>query len=100
MKNISINELENIKEKLEGLEEDEALFIDEDGVTKYAIMRVAKYDEIESMNNLTKSISPASIKIIDANDNHELTYDEYMMIREQIIKAFDNNFKPKPEKLN
>jgi len=99
MKNISINELENIKESLENLEEDEALFIDDNGVTKYAIMKVSKYDEIEAMNDLTKSISPTNIKIIGGN-NHELTYDEYMMIREQIIKAFDNNFKPKPEKLN
>jgi len=100
MKNISINEIENLKETLENLEDDEALFVDDNGITKYAIMKVSKYDEIEAINDLSKSVSPANVKIIGGDSTHELTYDEYMMIREQIIKAFDNNFKPKPEKLN
>lgn len=97
--NIDIKELENIKEKLEGLDEDDALFVDENGSTKYVILPINKFDNLEEIFKEDQgSIMPA-IKIING-DGFELSYDEYETVKKQLNEIFEKTFKPKPEKLN
>ena len=98
---IDIKKLENIKTELDSLDKEDVLFINENGSAKYAILPIETYDafadEVEEENN-APFFNP-SIKILTPG-RAELSYDEYEMIKKQILDAFDKTFKPKPEKLN
>ena len=97
--NIDIKELESIKDKLEGLSEDEVLFVDENGSTKYVILPINQFDSLEeTFKEEQGSLTPA-IKIING-DGFELSYDEYETVKKQLNEIFEKTFKPKPEKLN
>ena len=98
--NIDINTLKNIKDELDSLKEDDVLYIDENGVTKYAIMPVEKYDEAEDLFALMDDMKKTTpqVKIIGADE--ELSYEEYERIKAAIIEAVEKTFKPKAEKLN
>ena len=97
--NVDIKELENIRKQLESLDEEDVLFIDEEGNTRYVIMPVTQYDLIEEMLNQSQNLSMPRVKIINGNEL-ELTYDEYEAVKKQINDIIEKNFKPKPEKLN
>ena len=98
MNSVDIKELENIKDKLESLEEDDILFVDDDGETRYVLMPVEHYDYIEEVVSQTQNMMPR-IKIINSED-FELTYDEYEAVKKQLNDMIEKTFKPKPEKLN
>ena len=97
--NVDIKELENIRKQLESLDEEDVLFIDEEGNTRYVIMPVTQYDLIEEMLNQSQNLSMPRVKIINGNEL-EHTYDEYEAVKKQINDIIEKNFKPKPEKLN
>lgn len=100
MQKIDIKEIENIKEKLDDLDIDEVLYVDEDGASRFVIMPIDLFDSyLESNEGLDKLTYEPHIKILGA-DNVELSYEEYELIKKQINDAFDKTFKPKREKLN
>ena len=100
MQKIDIKEIENIKEKLNELDTDEVIYVDEDGASRFVIMPVALFDSyLEENEGLDKLVYEPHIKILGA-DNIELSYEEYELIKKQINDAFDKTFKPKREKLN
>lgn len=99
--NIDINRLENIKQDLAELKDRDVLYIDENGITKYAIMPIDAYDkadEILSLYEESKNMN-ANVKVIGA-DNEDITYEEYERIKALIMEAVEKTFKPKAEKLN
>lgn len=98
--NIDINKLSEIKADLDEMNENDALFIDEDGKTKYAIMPIERFDKAEElldMFNDTDKFKP-QIKVIGTNE--DITYEEYEKIKASINEVIDKTFKPKAEKLN
>lgn len=99
MGNIELKKLENIKDELNSLGEDDVLFVDDESETRYVIMPVSFYDKIEDIANMLENGFGAQVSTIGP-ENVELTYEEYENIKTQIIEAFDKSFKPKPGKMN
>ena len=99
MNSIDIRELENIRKQLESLEEDDVLFVDEDGQTRFVLMPVAQYDFIDEMFRQSQNLSMPRVRIINGNEL-ELSYDEYEAVKKQLNDIIEKTFKPKPEKLN
>ncbi len=99
--NIDINKIQNIKSELDELKENDVLYIDENGCTKYAIIPVEFYDKLEELNQISEEFSDnmPKVKILGA-DQEELTYEEYERVRNLILEAVDKAFKPSAEKLN
>lgn len=102
--NIDIKKIENIKQDLDELKENQALFIDENGQTKYAIVPVQTYDDYEealSVMNELKELNENStqVKIVGV-DSQEVTYEEYERIKTTVMEAIEKTFKPKAEKMN
>ena len=54
--NIDLNRIENIKEELESLNEGDVLYVNEDKQTKYVIMPIEMYEEVEDMLMIMKSL--------------------------------------------
>lgn len=104
MQKIDIKQLKEIKEELDQLEEDDAIFVDENNDTKYVILPVGLYDMLESYRSLLEGdkipTNGSDVKIISANTPSELSYDEYETIKKQLMEVFDKTFRPKPDKLN
>lgn len=102
MTNIDLKELENIKENLECLDDNDFAYIDEDGKAKYVIMPVELFDKYEDYRTLIDgglNHSGPQIRVLgDKIDG--LTFEEYETIKRQILEIFEKSFKPKAEKLN
>ncbi|MBR0462645.1 MAG: hypothetical protein IJJ00_08035 [Erysipelotrichaceae bacterium] len=99
MSSIDIRELENIRKQLDSLEEDDVLFIDEDGETRFVVMPAAQYDFIDEMLKQSQNLSMPRVRVINGNEL-ELSYDEYEAVKKQLNDIIEKTFKPKPEKLN
>lgn len=99
--NIDIKRISEIKDELDSLSEDDVLFIDEDGTTKYAITPVEFYDKAEDVLSTIEAMDAMTpkVKIIGAGDG-EMTYEEYERVKRLINDAVEKAFKPKAEKLN
>ena len=97
--NIDIEKVEEIRNELESLEEDEVMFIEEDHIAKYAVMPISFYDAIEDIIAMMNGTSESSVRIAIPQD-FDLSYDEYERIKQQIMDAVEKTFMPKPEKLN
>ena len=97
--NLDIKELQNIKDKLDSLE-DNVLFVDENGISKYAIMPIEMYDEVEEFIDIINDKDNRPIVKVANPKDIQLTYEEYETIKKQIMDAIDMTFKPNPEKLN
>ena len=97
--NIDIKTIENVRKELETLKDDDVLYIDENGKSKYAILPIGHYDELESLSELLEDGNGTKVKIANFDDL-QLTYEEYENIRKQIMDAVDKTLKPNPEKLN
>lgn len=98
--NIDIERLKDIRDELAGLDKDEAIFIDENGYSKYVIITSETYDKVEDLLmaiNGTEIFKP-EIRVI-GNDS-ELTYEEYERIKAVIMEVVEKTLKPKAEKLN
>lgn len=96
--NVDINTLNNIKEQIESLYEDDALFIEKDGIAKYAIIPIETYDKVEDLLSVINGGSGAEVKVV--GENAELSYEEYERIKAMIMDAVEKTFKPKADKLN
>lgn len=98
--NIDIKSLENIKNDLSSLNENDALYIEENGIVKYAIMPIEKFDKAEDLLSLMEGIdgNAPKVKVIGANE--DISYEEYERIKALIMEAVEKTFKPKAEKLN
>ena len=98
MANIDISKLNEIRDDLDFLEEGEVLFVDENDQTKYVIMPVGIYDQLEELFMMMRE--PGTLPVIRFNEDIELSYDEYERIKDQIMEAVEKTLMPKPEKLN
>ena len=98
--NINIKEIEQIKDELHSMKENDVLFIDEDDETKYVIMPIEMYDSLEEARELLQGplMSPR-VDLVQPED-FELTYDEYERVKNQIMEIIEKTLMPKPEKLN
>lgn len=97
--NVDIKKLKNIKEELDNLSKDDVLFVEEKGISKYALLPIELYDEVEDIVKFSQEMNKPQVRIVNNNDI-DLSYEEYEQIKSQIMEAVDKTFKPKPEKLN
>lgn len=98
--NIDLNRIENIKEELESLNEGDVLYVNEDKQTKYVIIPIEMYEEVEDMLMImNQPLDNPQVKIVNSGD-FELSYDEYERIKNQIMEIVEKTLMPKPEKLN
>ncbi len=97
--NINIKEIEQIKDELHSMKENDVLFIDEEGKARYAILPIELYDSMEDLMMMLNSPDAMTVKIASSQDL-DLSYDEYERIKKQIMDAVEKTFMPKPEKLN
>ena len=83
---------------------DPAVFIDEDGQSKYAVMNLNYFEKLDSYRQLSEKNGPVfntQVKIFSGGSPMEdLSYDEYEKIRNQLLEIFDKSFRPKNDKLN
>jgi len=100
MKELYLSDFEDLKEELENDDVNESVtFLDDNGDVKYVMF---PYDLVERINSLVQEPSEnTDIKVLTPDgQTPELSYEEYEHIKSSILKAFDENFKPKPNKLN
>lgn len=98
--NIDIENISELKQRLHELEADDVLFIDEDGMTTFAVLPIDQYDEVEELLNMLSPNGYATQVKVAGADSIELTYDEYERIKNQIMETVEKTLCPKPEKLN
>ena len=99
--NIDIEKVKDIKNELMSLyDEEEVLFIEEDGEAKYAIMNIVDFKDLKEIMDLFDDKGPKRIVKFSGLEDIDVSYEDYEKIREQVLEAFDKTFKPKPEKLN
>lgn len=98
--NIDIKKLGDIKLELDELKENQALFIDEDGKTKYAIIPIDYYDKSEEVMTMMNQMDNIGSNVRIIGPDSELTYEEYERIKTGIMEAVEKTLKPKAEKLN
>lgn len=96
MATIDLERIKDIEEELENLEDTEVLFVQENGMEKYAIMNIHFYDMIEEVVSMLQT---PQINIAKPED-FELSYDEYERVKNQIMDIVEKTLMPKPEKLN
>ena len=96
MATIDLERIKDIEEELENLEETEVLFVEENGVEKYAIMNIHYYDMIEEVAAMLQA---PQVNIARPED-FELSYDEYERVKNPIMDIVEKTLMPKPEKLN
>ena len=91
---IDVKKIKGLDEGFDVLDsnEDDAVYITEDGNVKYVMLTSEEYD------SLVEKMPSASIRVL--NPMGDITYDEYEEIKRQVLEALDKTFKPKPEKLN
>ena len=97
--NIDIEKIKEVKEELDALNQNDVLYIEEDGKTKYAVLPIELFDQVEDVLMMMNTPFDTSVRIA-APDEIDLTYDEYERIKRQIMEAVEKTFMPKPEKLN
>jgi len=93
---IDLERIKGIEEELENLEDTEVLFVEENGMQKYAIMNIHFYDMIEEVVTMLQT---PQVNIAKPED-FELSYDEYERVKNQIMDIVEKTLMPKPEKLN
>ena len=98
--NVDIKKIKSIKKELESLEEDDVIFVEEDGVSKYVVMPIEDYEECEQIMNLFNDYSNKPLIKVAGPKDFDITYEQYEDIKKQIMDAVDQAFKPNPEKLN
>ncbi len=97
--NIDIERISQIEEELHSLGGNDILFIEENGEERYAVMPIELYEQLEDVLSMLSAPPKTSVRIAGP-DEIDLTYDEYEMIKKQIMDAVERTFMPKPEKLN
>lgn len=98
--NIDISKLETIKNELDSLQENDAIFVSENGIEKYAVMPVETYNKVCDLLDALDQTNPLNAKIDVIGDRQQLTYEEYERVKSLIMEAVEKAFKPKADKLN
>ena len=99
MANIDINKLSNIYDELEDLNGSDVLFVDEGSQSRYVIMPIELFDQLEELISMLKE--PETMPVVRfSGEDIDLSYDEYERIKNQIMEAVEKTLMPKPEKLN
>ena len=96
---IDIRELDNIRDDLDSLDQEEVIFVTEDGMTKYVIMPAVYFEAVEGVARMIEEAEKNPVRVLSGED-FEITYEEYEAVKEQIIEALEKTLLPKPEKLN
>ena len=96
--NINIDKLLNIKDELDELNDNQALFIEEDDKVKYAIVPIETYDKLEELLAFDDLGNNPNIKVI--GPDVELSYEEYERVKDGIMDLVEKALRPKAEKLN
>lgn len=99
MAKIDIDKLGELKDEMAFLEEEDVLFVEEDGQNRYVVVPIEIYDAVEDLMEMFSHANHAPIIKVDSS-NLELSYDEYERIKDQIMDAVEKTLMPKPEKLN
>ena len=99
MANIDINRLDELKDELAFLNQDDVLFIEEDGQEKFAVVPIDLFNSVEDFLELLNEASSGPVVKVDSS-NLDLSYDEYERIKNQIMEMVEKTLMPKPEKLN
>ncbi|MBQ1477621.1 MAG: hypothetical protein IIZ33_05705 [Erysipelotrichaceae bacterium] len=96
---IDIKELENIYPELDDLNDEEALYVTENGEDRFVILSAAHYEAIEGLARMIEEAQKNPVRVV-GNEDFDITYEEYEAVKEQIIEALEKTLMPKPEKLN
>lgn len=99
MAKIDIDKLDELKDELAFLGEEEVLFIEDNGQKRFVVVPIEIYDAIEDLMDMFSRANQGPFVKVDSS-NLELSYDEYEKIRDQILDAVEKTLMPKPEKLN
>ena len=95
---VDINEIINVKDKLKNMDTNDAVLVEEEGITRYAIIPIEAYELLEQINNMT--LPQPGQNVVIAGDIEELTYEEYERIKSAVLETLEKSLKPKAEKLN
>ena len=99
MANIDINKLDELKDELAFLAQDDVLFIEEDGQERFAIVPIELFNSVEDFLDLLNEAATGPVVRVDSS-SLDLSYDEYERIKNQIMEMVEKTLMPKPEKLN
>lgn len=100
--NIDIKKLKGISKELDELKNDEVMFVNDNGTSRFVVMPIEMYEMVEDLykdEEESNELLNPQIKIVGP-EGFQLSYDEYENVKKQINDAFEKIFKPKPEKLN
>lgn len=97
---IDISKLENIRKQLDSLQDNDALFVNENGIEKYAILPVETYNKVCDLLDALDATNPLNARIDVIGDRQQLTYEEYERVKSLIMEAVEKAFKPRADKLN
>ena len=92
------DELDELKDELELLNDDEVLTISKDGEERFVVLPKARYDEVRDLLTMIEEARKNPIQVFP--EDFEISYEEYEAVKEQIIDALEKTLLPKPEKLN
>ena len=95
---VDINEIINVKDKLKNMDTNDAVLVEEEGITRYAIIPIEAYELLEQITNMT--LPQPGQNVVIAGDIEELTYEEYERIKSAVLETLEKSLKPKAEKLN
>lgn len=101
MKKIALKDLDSLINDIDAIKEGFIITIDDREVAG-----VTTPENVKLLKELDQKIDEFSeyrpkMEVRVLNDQElNLSYDEYIALREQIIKAFEDVFKPKTEKMN
>lgn len=98
--NIDVSKLETIKNELDAMQENDAIFVYEGGHEKYAILPIDAYNKVCDLLDALDDSNPLNAKIDIIGDRQQLTYEEYERVKSLIMEAVEKAFKPKADKLN
>ena len=96
---LDLEQFELLQDELDALQQDEHVFLTENGEKKYAVIPMDLYNLMEEFQMLFDDAYASPVVKVDSA-NLDLSYDEYERIKQQILEAVEKTLMPKPEKLN
>lgn len=96
-KKIDISEVENIRDTLDQMQEDDIVYLMKGEDEQYAIMTVEYFRLLEEVSLILTQGPKIDIQ---GNPDFELTYDQYERVKNIVLDLLEQTFMPKPENLN
>ena len=96
---LDLEKLELLQDELDCLDENDFVFLCENGQKKYAVVPIEMFEILEELSATFDDLYTSPVVRVDS-ENLDLTYDEYERIKQQIMEAVEKTLMPKPEKLN